>query len=384
MPVEFQWIRSDAELAMHCQAWRELPFVVLDTEFVRVDTFYPKPGLLQVGDGQRAYLIDPLSIRDWSALAGLLVDPGIVKVLHACGEDLEVLGRLTGALPQPLMDTQLAAGFAGLGFGMGYGRLVQALLDVELPKGETRSDWLQRPLSEAQQGYAATDVLYLARIYPLLRERLPSEKWAWLLQDGADLVTAASRQTDPGELYKAAKLAWKLQPRQLAILRALYAWREEQARTRDRPRNHIVPEQCLWPLARFQPGDKAALARISDLPPRLLRLQGDQLLGVVAEAAVTPPESWPQRLAPPLPAQVNPLLKRLRRVAHQEAERQGMAPQLMLRKKTLEALLRTGFPDGAYSLPDELKGWRRELMGPALLDALAEPSVTLLPADDSV
>ena len=369
--MDYHWISDDGELARRCEQWCKLPFVTLATEFVRVDTFYPKAGLIQLGDGEQAYLIDPLAITDWSAFARLLTAPGTCKVLHACSEDLEILVRLVCTLPEPLVDTQLAAGFLGLGFGMGYARLVQILLGVELPKGETRSDWLQRPLTEGQKIYAATDVLYLARIYPLLRERLKGRKWDWLLADGAELA-AEAQPVAPGQLYLLARQAWKLAPRQLAVLRALCAWREEQAQQRDRPRNHILSEQCLWQLARSMPRDKPALARIHELPPKILRQASDQLLQVIAEAAASPQDSWPARLPAPLPPRVGGLLKRLRKAVEQQAEALGVVPQLMVRKKTLEALLRTGYPDGPYQLPDQLKGWRRELLGPVLLSALAE------------
>src|SRR5690606_23318506 len=128
-----------AHLARLCAEWRQLPFVALDTEFMRVDTFYPIAGLVQIGDGRCAYLIDPLAVTNWQPFAGLLQDTSVVKVLHACGEDLEVLSRLTGQLPAPLFDTQLAGGYLNLGFSMGYSRLVHAVLGLDLPKDETRS-----------------------------------------------------------------------------------------------------------------------------------------------------------------------------------------------------------------------------------------------------
>jgi ribonuclease D len=167
--IDIQWIGDNASLAQHCATWRSLAFVAVDTEFMRVDTFYPIAGLLQVSEGERAYLIDPLLISDWTPFAELLQDPAVVKVLHACSEDLEVFLRLTGSLPGPLFDTQLAAGYLNLGFSMGYSRLVQAVLNIELPKGETRSDWLQRPLSATQVSYAAEDVLHLAEVYAQLK-----------------------------------------------------------------------------------------------------------------------------------------------------------------------------------------------------------------------
>ncbi len=114
------WIRDDAALAALCQRCQTLPFIALDTEFMRVDTFYPKAGLIQIGDGEQAYLVDPLCIGDWTAFAALLEDRAVVKVLHACSEDLEVLLRLTGSLPQPLYDTQLAAAYLGLAHSMGF------------------------------------------------------------------------------------------------------------------------------------------------------------------------------------------------------------------------------------------------------------------------
>lgn len=371
MAIDIHWILDDAGLAQHCATWRRLPFVAVDTEFMRVDTFYPIAGLLQVSEGQRAYLIDPLLIRDWAPFAALLQDPAVVKVLHACSEDLEVFLRLTGRLPTPLFDTQLAAGYLNLGFSMGYSRLVQAVLAIELPKGETRSDWLQRPLSATQISYAAEDVLHLAEVYCALQGRLTAQKYAWVLEDGAELVANLCREVDPAEAYREAKLAWKLSRQQLAVLRELCAWREREARARNQPRNRIVREHSLWPLARNQPDNLVALARIDDMHPKTVRQDGEFLLKLIKDAAATPPADWPAALPEPLPVDAAALLKKLRAVGQREAERLDIAPELMLRKKTLEALLKSGYPHGPYQLPDSLRGWRRELMGQALLDCLA-------------
>lgn len=371
MAIDINWIRDDASLAQRCTEWQQLPFVALDTEFVRVDTFYPQAGLVQVGDGSRAWLIDPLLIGDWTPLARLLENPAVVKVLHACSEDLEVFARLTGSLPSPLFDTQLAAAYLNLGFSMGYSRLVQELLGIELPKGETRSDWLQRPLSATQLSYAAEDVLHLAEVYKALLPKLSAEKNAWLLEDGEELLASQRRATPPEEAYKEAKLAWKLSRQQLAVLRALCAWREREARARNQPRNRVLRENSLWPLARFQPDNLNSLARIDDMHPRTVRQDGELILRLIAEAAALPPGEWPEPLPEPLPPEASGLLKKLRAVGQREAERLDMAPELMLRKKTLESLLKSGFPAGLYRLPDSLRGWRRELMGQALLDTLA-------------
>ncbi len=370
MAIETQWVLDDAHLARLCAEWRERDYVAVDTEFMRVDTFYPIAALLQVGDGRCAYLIDPLTIADWTAFAALLDDPAVVKVLHACSEDLEVLWRLTGTLPAPLFDTQLAAGYLNIGFSMGYSRLVQAVLGIELPKGETRSDWLQRPLSEMQVRYAAEDAQHLAELYEALLPKLSDDKRAWVLEDGAELVANLQRETDPDEAYREVKQAWRLKPRQLAVLRVLAAWRERQARARNQPRNRILREHSLWPLARTQPTDLVSLARIDDMHPRTVRQDGETLLELIRHAAATPEAQWPAPLPEPLPLDASGLLKRLRAVGQREAQRLEIAPELMLRKKVLEALLKSGYPNGPYELPDSLRGWRRERMGQALLDVL--------------
>jgi len=369
--IDIHWIRDDASLAEHCAHWQSLPYVALDTEFMRVDTFYPIAGLLQIGDGASAFLVDPLSITQWQPLTQLLENSAVIKVLHACSEDLEVLLRLTGSLPAPLFDTQLAAAYLNLGFSMGYSRLVQEVLGIELPKGETRSDWLQRPLSDTQVSYAAEDAVHLAEVFEKLRPQLSADKYAWVLEDGAELVAQLRREVNPDELYRDAKLAWKLSRAQLAVLRELCAWREREARARDLPRNRIVREQSLWPLAKLQPDNLQTLAKIEDMHPRTVRQDGEQILALIKAAASVAPEQWPSVLPEPLPIEASAVLKQLRAIGQREAERLNMAPELMLRKKTLEALLKTGYPDGPYHLPDSLRGWRRERMGQALLDSLA-------------
>jgi ribonuclease D len=369
--IEIQWVSDDVSLAQHCASWRSLPFVAVDTEFMRVDTFYPIAGLLQVSDGAQVFLIDPLLIGDWTPFAELLQDRAVIKVLHACSEDLEVFLRLTGSLPAPLFDTQLAAGYLNLGFSMGYSRLVQAVLQIELPKGETRSDWLQRPLSETQVSYAAEDVLHLAQVYHQLKQQLPEQKYQWVLEDGAELVSNMGRETDPQDAYREAKLAWKLSRQQLAVLRELCNWRECQARLRNQPRNRILREHSLWPLARTQPDNLVSLARIEDMHPKTVRQDGEFILQLIQQAAATSASECPAALPEPLPIEASTLLKKLRSIGQREAERLGIVPELMLRKKTLEALLKTGYPHGPYQLPESLRGWRRELMGQALLDCLA-------------
>ncbi len=217
---------------------------------------------------------------------------------------------------------------------MGYSRLVQAVLNIDLPKGETRSDWLQRPLSANQVSYAAEDVVHLAEVYTRLKDQLSAEKYAWVLEDGAELVANLTREVDPELAYREAKLAWKLSRQQLAVLKALCTWREVQARQRNQPRNRILREHSLWPLARTQPDNLVALARIEDMHPKTVRQDGEFILQLIKQAAATPAAEWPEALPEPLPLEVSSLLKKLRAIGQREGERLNITPELMLRKKT--------------------------------------------------
>ena len=164
-PPDSQYIVDDAELAKACAYLQRASVLALDTEFVRTNTFYPKPGLIQIGDGQRIFLLDPLTLTQWQPFLDLLADQQITKVLHSGSEDLVLLQHTFGQLPEPMFDTQKAAAFLGYGANLSYLNIVKELIGVELEKGETRSDWCARPLSERQLHYAALDVHYLPSIY---------------------------------------------------------------------------------------------------------------------------------------------------------------------------------------------------------------------------
>lgn len=361
-------IDCDADLAHWCERWLALPFVAVDTEFERTETFFPIAGLIQIGDGSSAYLIDPLAINDWTPLVRLLQSPNVLKVLHACSEDLEVFMKLCSVAPAPLFDTQMAAAYLGMDFSMGYSRLVKSLLNIDLSNAETRSNWLQRPLSPNQVTYAAADALHLAELYQILGPRIEAAGLtAWLLEDSAELVNAAGRVQEPETAYLNIKQAWRLKPAELAILKVLASWRESESRQRDQARNRLLREKTLCPLAQRQPDNLPALSRIEDMHPRSVRQDGQAILELIRIGQAVPEADWPERLPEPLPADANKVLKALRKVGQRHAARLGMAEELMLRKKHLEALVRTGHPGGPYRLPDELNGWRRALMGEELL-----------------
>lgn len=377
IPSEPIWIDQDDQLAELCAAWRKQAAIAVDTEFMRSDTFYPIAGLLQIGDGKGCYLIDPLAIKDLAPLRELMLDAAVTKVLHSCSEDLEVFQRWLDVVPSPLFDTQVAAAFAGLGFSLGYSGLVKSLLTIEIPKDETRSDWLQRPLSVAQLNYAALDVAHMLIVYgKLLQVLKASERLEWVKSDCADLVANARRAEDYSDAYQKVGFAWKLRPQELAILKQLCIWREREARARDLPRNRLIKEPSLWEISRKKTQDIAHLSKVPDIPSRTLKNDADTILQIVSDALEQDESSWPERLDPPLAQSEGPLMKALKNYVREYAEQAQLPPEVLIRKKDYEYLVRSGMNGGEYKLPARLLGWRFALIGEGLLKVIQTQSHT--------
>lgn len=356
-------IRDNDELAAAAAEWGGASLLALDTEFVRETTFYPIAGLVQIGDGQRQYLLDPLTIDDWSPLRVLIADAK-PKVLHAPSEDLELFQQLLGAMPAPLFDTQVGAALAGWGFGLGYQALVQQQLGIAVEKEQTRSNWLARPLSPEQCHYAALDVELLPLLFERIAERLTVlDRFDWWREEGDRVLAAAAEVVAPERYYRKLGGGWKLRGEQLAALRALCAWREIEARTRNVPRGRIVKDAELLEIARLLPRSNAELGRV--LPPPKIRSEGAGLLRLVAVARDEPHESWPEPLPPPLPREWGGRLQALRDAVADRARALDLPPELLVRRRDCEELLRSG------ALPATLaSGWRRAVIGDELLDLL--------------
>jgi ribonuclease D len=368
IPSEPIWIDQDDQLQELCTRWRAQAAIAVDTEFMRSDTFYPIAGLLQIGDGKGCYLIDPLAIKNIDPLRALMLDAAVTKVLHSCSEDLEVFQRWLDVVPEPVFDTQIAAAFAGLGFSLGYSSLINNLLSIEIPKDETRSDWLQRPLSTAQLNYAALDVAHMLIVYGKLLQILKtSERLEWVKSDCADLVTNARKTDNFSEAYQKVGYAWKLRGHELVILQQLCVWRETEARARNIPRNRLVKEPSLWEIARKKTQDVAHLLKIPDIPSRTLKNDAETIVQIVREAMLLPESSWPARLDPPLAQSEGPLIKALKNYVREFAEQALLPAEILIRKKDYELLVRSGMNGGEYRLPARLLGWRYSLIGEGLL-----------------
>ena len=362
------YVDNNLQLKELCKEWHKVPFIALDTEFIRTDTFYPIAGLLQLSDGQSSYLIDPLTIDQWDDFIRVLVDPNIIKVLHSCSEDLEVFDRMFSTLPAPIFDTQIAAAMIGLGFSLSYQRLVDALLSIHVEKGETRSNWLQRPLTESQRHYAALDVEHLPHVYRLLDTQLiEKNRRSWLDHECNKMLTAFYN-SEP--YYKKVKSAWKLSPAQLCILVALIEWRENEARQRNVPRGRVLKDRCCYDIAMKSPNTIQRLAAVDEVGPKIIRIDGQNILDIVSEANSVSSDQYPRRLEKPLPVQMGGVLKQLKALTLAIAQELCIAPEILVKKRDYEALLKSGMSGGGYQLPESLLGWRKEVVGNTLLSSL--------------
>lgn len=369
------WIVDNQQLADICLDWLQAPFLAVDTEFIRTKTFYPEAGLIQVADAKACYLIDPLTISHWQPLIDVFTHPLVVKVFHACPEDLEVCRHVLGVFPEPLADTQLAAAYAGLGGGLGFQRLLEETLGMHLPKEETRSDWLSRPLSENQISYATADVYYLHKIYPKLMQSLKKlEREHWLNEDCERILKNALEAEKPESYYTRIKQGWRLKPQELFLLKQLSLWREKQARKEDIPRNHVIDGQVLWNVARFKVAHKEGMLK-SGMRSQQWHKYGEELVELVSQVLKIDSSAWPKPLNKPLSPEMAFQFKDLKNLVKERAEQLEVPAELLANKKSLEVLLRSGMMTQDYQLPPLLRGWRKEEIGQELLTFLqAQPS----------
>lgn len=337
-------------------------WLALDTEFLRERTYYPKFCLLQIATADRTACIDPLVLDDLEPLFEILYDTSVVKVFHSARQDLEIFFNLRGSVPSPVFDTQMAAPLLGFPEQVGYATLVSEMLGVSLNKAHTRTDWTRRPLSQDQLRYAADDVIYLSRVYQSMRDQLVElGRLDWLKQEFSALTDPALYKNHPVDAWRKIRAAESLTGPKLSILQALARWREETARSEDRPRNWLLKDDAVVDLARLQPRDSDAMKTIRSLPERTMRRYGKQLCTLIAEARTAPPVTVDRAAKPPrkTPEQ-EALIDVLNAIVRVYAAQHSLNPSLLGSRKDLEQLV-TG-----YGQSKTQKGWRYTIIGEEL------------------
>ncbi len=338
------------------------PWIALDTEFLRERTYRPQLCLLQLAQPHEALCVDPLADIDLASLRPVLTGGNAPKILHAARQDLEVLWPEFGPLA-PLFDTQVAAGLTGLPAQIGYSDLVRRLLGVELPKGQTRTDWSRRPLSEAQLHYAIDDVIHLAPLREQLLEQLDKlGRLAWLAEELEGLARAERLFIDPDKAHERLRWSTELDPERARLLQRLAAWRERRAMEKNRPRSWILEDAALRALVITPPRTSAQLSSMAELAPGFIERSGAKILQEIAAAEL------PQQL-PPLPPRTRPdpalqaRVKHLSAIVQKRATELGIPAEILATRRDLESIARS------EAEADVLQGWRRATVGQELLAA---------------
>ena len=354
-------ITTTAELAVFCAKLKDQPFVAVDTEFMRETTYWPKLCLIQAAAGSAEACIDPLAEGiDLEPFLEVMRDETILKVFHAARQDVEIFNNLN-AMPRPLFDTQVAGMAAGFGEQIAYDALVRQMLKIELDKSSRFTDWARRPLSDNQLTYALADVTHLAELYPILRERLEKEgRIGWVTDEMTNLTDPAVYDVEPENAWK------RLRPRKhtskyLAVYRAVAAWRERTAQSRDQPRGRILKDEAIDEVATQAPIDADQLDRLRSVPKGFSGSRfGPDLLAAIREALKDPEAYAPviernRTQASPAAGAVVELLKVLLKARAEDA---GVASKLIATVADLELIANDDNAD-----TPALAGWRREAFG---------------------
>lgn len=352
-------IHKQAELEQFCKEVAESGFITVDTEFIRDKTYFPRLCLVQVAGDKAEGIIDPLAKGlDLAPLFALLQSKKLLKVFHACRQDIEIFYMLTGKIPSPIFDTQVAAAVCGYGESVGYETLVNKIAKKDIDKSSRYTDWSARPLTDKQLSYALSDVTHLRVIYEKLQQQIDKAGRAdWIEEEHAYLSDTNLYDTKPEDAWKRLKYG-NMRSRQLAVLRELAAWREKEAREADVPRGHIVKDDGLIELAHTAPTKEADIKGLRRLGKSLPKARLDAILKHVKKALDQPPESYPKaekhtRLPPDIAGPME-LLKMLLKV---QSDAEGVSASIIATKDDLESIA-MGHKDSPA-----LSGWRYDIFG---------------------
>jgi len=360
-----QYIDTTEKLEQLCQQIATESWLALDTEFLREKTYYPKFCLLQIATPEWVVCVDPLAIEDLTSLFDAIYNPKIIKVFHSCRQDLEIFYQITGKIPMPLFDTQIAAPLLGIQENPGYAMLVSTFLNINLSKAYTRTDWSLRPLSAEQLQYAADDVIYLCQIYEIMRTKLTDlQRFDWLEDDFKFLNNPDIYDIKPENAWLRIKGKNKLTGKQLSIIQALTKWREQQAQVDNKPRNWLIRDDLLIELAKLQPITIRELANIRNINDRLVRTHGKLLCQLISHARENPVSPLKDKSSSfKKTQQQEAILDVLTAIVRVRAEENSLNPTILASRKALEKLL---FNEDCQLL----KGWRFGMIGRELQELL--------------
>lgn len=353
-------IDTDQQFVAFLERCKKSPYIAIDTEFLREKTYYPKLCLLQMGIENEIAIVDPFKIRNLAALADVLVDPSIVKIFHACSQDVEILYHETGVVPSPIFDTQIAAAVLGKTQQASYSSLVSQYCDVNLPKKDSFTDWSQRPLSDSQIHYAADDVKYLPQIYyEMLAQLKKKNRLSWLEETFADLSKKEKYEIDPRVRYKKLKRVNQLNARQQAAAREFAAWRELQAQRLNIPRKWVVSDEQIVEACRREARTLDELYMVRGMKESLKTSDARKVLAALIVGLDCPQSELPDvRPKSKNENNVDVIFDVMNALVRMRAREHEIAPQTLAPQAELLKLAR-----GHYDDSELMQGWRYTLVG---------------------
>ncbi|MDK2596587.1 ribonuclease D [Pseudoalteromonas obscura] len=371
--MQYQFIQYQAELDEFVSLISDSKILAIDTEFMRRRTLYPENALLQVYDGKHLALIDPLVDMDFSALWALFTSPDVIKVIHSPSEDIEVFQNFAGIVPAPLFDTQFALQLLGEGNCVGFANMVKSLLDIEIDKSMSRTDWLKRPLSDKQLEYAAADVFYLLPCFEKIIEQIEQKQLFDIVISESELIAKKRAFRTPDEyIYLNIKNVWQLRSRDLAVLRELAAWRMNKAEKKNISVNFILKELNMVEIAKRRPSSLASMRNIPEVEAMEVNRSGKEILACIEAGRAVEEDALPAKVKRLIDfAQYKRAAKEIKSDITQVAKERNLPVDVIASKKQINQVISwnwklTDTQRQVMIKPDLFQGWRKEIIGDAL------------------
>lgn len=366
----FQFIQQQQDLAVLLKQMEQCSVYALDTEFIKVDTLYPKLGVCQLNLNGQILLLDGAALdlsNFWPKIFAAQQN-----IFHACGEDIDLIYHYADQKPlNNVFDTQVALAFLGHGLQVSYQNALKTCLNIEIEKDQTRSDWLARPLSQEQMCYAANDVIYLSKLADALKTDLKAKGlYQYVLEDCQNLTKEIAMETPLAELYTDIG-NYRHSRRELMQLQQLSIWREQITKALNQPRSFILRNSTMIDLVEKNPRNNFQLARIKDIRPHIVREHGKTILDLLK--FLPPEEEWPLRMAKPIKSNSKEVAPKIDALIESVVLQTGIPKEVLLRKKWMNAIYEhVVFHLDEQSLPSYLKGWRFDILTQPLISLLRE------------
>ncbi|EPF88057.1 ribonuclease D [Acinetobacter gyllenbergii] len=366
----FQFIQQQQDLAVLLKQMEQCSVYALDTEFIKVDTLYPKLGVCQINLNGQILLLDGAALdlsNFWPKIFAAQQN-----IFHACGEDIDLIYHYADQKPlNNVFDTQVALAFLGHGLQVSYQNALKTCLNIEIEKDQTRSDWLARPLTQEQMCYAANDVIYLSKLADALKTDLKAKGlYQYVLEDCQNLTKEIALETPLAELYTDIG-NYRHSRRELMQLQQLSIWREQITKALNQPRSFILRNSTMIDLVEKNPRNNFQLARIKDIRPHIVREHGKMILDLLK--FLPPEEEWPLRMAKPIKSNSKEVAPKIDALIESVVLETGIPKEVLLRKKWMNAIYEhVVFHLDEQSLPSYLMGWRYDILTQPLIALLKE------------